>query len=143
MHRPLESLKGFEPWHRRPACANRSGLAARDARAARFRLAPSGSDRIRVAPQPLELPFLPTIDFPVIATTIRDMLTRDPFEPFRIVSSSGEAFIVRDPQTVALMKSEVFIAQPRSDRRTFIPYLHIATVETMTNGHAPRRSRRR
>jgi hypothetical protein len=40
------------------------------------------------------------------------------------------------------MKSEVFIAQPRSDRRTFIPLLHVTTVETLANGHAPRRKGR-
>lgn len=74
--------------------------------------------------------------------TIRDMLTRAPFEPFRIVTSAGESFIIRDPLTVALMRSEVFIAHPKSDRRTFIPFLHVVTVETIGNGHLPRRKRR-
>jgi hypothetical protein len=73
--------------------------------------------------------------------TIREMLDRDPFEPFRIVTSAGEAFIIRDPHTVALMKSEVFIAHPRTDRRTFIPLLHVVTVETIGNGQLPRRKR--
>lgn len=80
--------------------------------------------------------------------TIRDMLTHDPFEPFRILTSAGEAFVVRDPQTVALMKSEVFIAQANSDRRTFLPLLHIAAIETLVSGGrrdgtASRRRRRR
>ena len=74
--------------------------------------------------------------------TIREMLSREPFEPFRIVTSAGESFIVRDPHTVALMKSEVFIAQPRTDRRTFIPLLHVVTVETIGNGHVSRHKRR-
>jgi hypothetical protein len=73
--------------------------------------------------------------------TIREMLARDPFEPFRIVTSGGESFIIRDPHTVALLKSEVFIAQSRSDRRTFIPLLHVVTVETIGNGRALRRKR--
>jgi len=68
--------------------------------------------------------------------TIREMLDRDPFEPFRIVTSAGESFVVRDPHTVALMQSEVFIAQPKSDRRTFIPFLHVVTVETVGDGRA-------
>src|SRR5262245_21254818 len=75
----------------------------------------------------------------VTSDTIREMLTRDPFEPFRIVTSGGESFVVRDPLTVALLKSEVFIAQPKSDRRTFIPLLHVVTVESIGHGHAPRR----
>ncbi|MBI5864383.1 MAG: hypothetical protein HZB38_07735 [Planctomycetes bacterium] len=74
--------------------------------------------------------------------TIRELLLRDPFEPFRIVTSSGESFVVRDPVTVALMKSQVFIAQPRSDRSTYIPFLHITTVETIANGHTARRKGR-
>ncbi len=76
------------------------------------------------------------------ADTIREMLARDPFEPFRIVTSGGESFIIRDPHAVALMKSQVFIAHPRSDRRTFIPLLHVVTAATIGNGHAPRAKRR-
>lgn len=73
--------------------------------------------------------------------TIRELLAREPFEPFRIVTSAGESFVIRDPFTVALMKSEVFIAHPRSDRRTFIPLLHVVTVETIGNGQVSRRKR--
>lgn len=77
------------------------------------------------------------------STTIREMLDRDPFEPFRIVTSAGESFVVRDPHAVALMKSEVFIAQPRTDKRAFIPLLHVVTVETLGNGRSSSRKRRR
>lgn len=76
----------------------------------------------------------------MIADTIREMLTRDPFEPFRIATSGGESFIIRDPQTVALMKSQVFIAQPRSDRHTYIPLLHVVTVESIASGRRRKRS---
>lgn len=76
------------------------------------------------------------------ADSLRDVLDRDPFEPLRIVTSTGESFVIRDPHSVALMKSQVFIAQRASDRTTFIPYLHVATVETIQNGHPPRRKRR-
>lgn len=72
------------------------------------------------------------------ADTIQEMLDRDPFEPFRIVTSAGESFAIRDPHTVALMKSEVFITHPRSDRRTFIPLLYVVTVETLGNGRKRR-----
>jgi len=71
--------------------------------------------------------------------TIRELLDRDPFEPFRIVTSAGESFVVRDPHTVALMKSEVFIARPKSDRRALIPLLRVVTVETLDNGRTRRR----
>lgn len=74
----------------------------------------------------------------MIATTLRDMLDRDPFVPFRILTSGGEAYVVSDPHLVALLKSEVFLAAQNSDRRTHLPYLHISTVETV----APVRSKR-
>jgi hypothetical protein len=77
------------------------------------------------------------------ADTIREMLERDPFETFRIVTTSGEFFYVRDPHSVALMKSQVFVAQTNTDRRTFIPLLHVSTVETIGNGRANGARRRR
>jgi hypothetical protein len=77
----------------------------------------------------------------MIANTIREMLHRDPFEPFRVVTSSGEAHVVHNPDLVALLKSEVFIAQPNSDRRIFLPLLHVSAVETI--GRQPRNGSRR
>lgn len=75
--------------------------------------------------------------------TIREMLDRDPFEPFRILTSARESFIIRDPYSVALMGSQVFIAVPRTDRSTYVPYLHVAAVETIGNGRGARGSARR
>lgn len=74
--------------------------------------------------------------------TIKEILDREPFEAFRIATSGGESFIIRDPHLVAVLKSEVFVAQPRSDRRSFIPLLHVVTVETLGNGHTRRQKRR-
>lgn len=79
----------------------------------------------------------------MIAESIRELLDREPFVPFRILSSSGEQFTVRDPHLVALLKSEVFIAEANSDNRTYVPYLHIAAVGTLDNGHTGRASRRK
>ncbi|MDX2118421.1 MAG: hypothetical protein SFY96_09595 [Planctomycetota bacterium] len=71
----------------------------------------------------------------MIASTIRERLARDPFEPFLIRSSSGRGFLVASPELAVLMKTEVFIAEPNSDRWAQIPYLHVSGVES-----APRRS---
>ena len=76
------------------------------------------------------------------ANEIREILSREPFEPFRIRLSSGTAYEIHDPQSVALMKSRLFIAFPRSNRWTFISFLHIAAIEAVQNGRAPRRHRR-
>lgn len=74
----------------------------------------------------------------MIASTIRDMLEQEPFQPFLIRASSGRAYPVRDPELVVLMKSSVFIATPNSDHAATLPYLHITAVETPINGHTRR-----
>jgi hypothetical protein len=75
---------------------------------------------------------------------IRELLRRDPFEPFYIRLTSGDAYVVRDPQSVALGERRVFIAFPDSDRQAFFAYLHIAAIETLENGgRRPARRKRR
>jgi hypothetical protein len=80
------------------------------------------------------------------AETIVDMLDREPFQPFRVCLSSGEHYDVLNPHMVAVMKSKVFIALPDSERSTFVSYLHIAALETISNGNGrngkPRRRRK-
>ena len=70
----------------------------------------------------------------MIATTIREWLQREPFEPFVIRASSGAAVRVASPSLAVLMKSEIFVAEPNSDRSTILPYPHIARVEKHANG---------
>jgi len=81
----------------------------------------------------------------MIASTIKERLAREPFEPFLIRSSSGRGFVVSSPDLAVLMKTEVFIAEPNSDRWAQIPYLHVSGVENAPrgNGHSGRRKRRR
>jgi hypothetical protein len=79
----------------------------------------------------------------MVADTIREMINNDPFEPFLIRASSGRAYAVSNPDLIVLMKSSVFVAAPNSDRAATVPYLHIAAIESITNGHAKRSRRRR
>jgi hypothetical protein len=81
-----------------------------------------------------------------VANNIRELLAREPFEPFRLSLSSGESHVVRDPDLAVVLKSEVFIAHPNSDRHTFIPLLHVAAIEKIGgngNGHSLRRRKGR
>src|SRR5215467_2402637 len=78
----------------------------------------------------------------ITPSDIRERLVNDPFEPFRIRSTSGEAHEIMAPFLVALMRSKVFIAEPNSDKWNEVPYLHIAALESLTNGHGSRRPRR-
>ncbi len=76
----------------------------------------------------------------MIIDDIREVLKRDPFEPFRVVTSSGESYAVRDPQSAAVMKSRLFIALP-NDRWTLVPYLHVSAIETSASGRSRGRKR--
>ncbi|MCI0365882.1 MAG: hypothetical protein L0Y44_00100 [Phycisphaerales bacterium] len=78
----------------------------------------------------------------MIADTIRERLEQVPFERFQIRASSGQTYPVANPGLVVLMKSSMFIAARNSDRAATVPYLHIAAVEEVRNGH-PRSKRRR
>jgi len=79
---------------------------------------------------------------PVIINTLKDLLTRSPFEPFQILTSSGRPYLVAGPDLVVLLKSDIFVAAPDRDHVATIPYLHIAAVESISNDHR-KRSRRR
>jgi hypothetical protein len=78
----------------------------------------------------------------MFAIDIKERLSKDPFEPFRIRASSGESYAITSPFQVAMMKSKVFIAFPDSDRWAELSYLHIAALES-ANGHSKRPPRRR
>jgi hypothetical protein len=71
----------------------------------------------------------------VIAETLKELFHREPFEPFVIRSGSGQGYKVADPSLIVLMKTKVFVAEPRSDKAATVSYLHIAAVEEAGNGH--------
>lgn len=71
---------------------------------------------------------------------LKDLLTRDPFQPFRVRLTSGDQHEVHSPLSAALMKSWLFIALHKSERWVIVPFLHIAALETLRNGKkSPRR----
>jgi len=73
---------------------------------------------------------------------IRDRLQRDPFQPFRLVLTSGTHYDIRDPRLVMPLRHDVFIAFEDGERWTLVPYLHIAALELLPNGRPSRRKRR-
>jgi hypothetical protein len=80
----------------------------------------------------------------MIADTLKEMLDRNPFEPFRVITSSGEAYVVQNPGLATLMKSQIFIARPRFDRWTLVPLLHVWAVEKLDQErNGSRRQRKR
>lgn len=72
--------------------------------------------------------------------TIQEVLSREPFEAFRIRTSDGHHYDVLNPHLVAMTKSRLYVAIPASDRGVIVSYLHITAIETIENGHKkPRR----
>jgi len=73
---------------------------------------------------------------------IRDLLQRDPFQPFRLVMTSGESYNITNPGLAVPLKSQLFIALDNGERWAFCPYLHMAGVELLRDGRRPGRRRR-
>ena len=67
----------------------------------------------------------------MIADDIREWLARHPFQPFRIRTTSGESYEIRNPAMAVAMQSRLFIAFPDGDRWTMCPYLNIASVDSL------------
>jgi hypothetical protein len=74
----------------------------------------------------------------MISKSIRERISRVPFEPFIIHARIGERYSVNRPHAVALLKSEVFIAMGKTDEWVQLPYLHVAGIES--RGATPGRS---
>lgn len=70
------------------------------------------------------------------ADTFREILKRAPFEPFRVVMSSGESYNVVHPEMAFVTAKALILAIPDAshsdgERLSFCSYLHIAHVETL------------
>jgi len=74
---------------------------------------------------------------------IQELLNREPFLPFRLVMTSGKTYEVVSPNSAALLKSEVFVVFPDGERWAHVPFLHIASIETLGNGRGRRSTRRK
>jgi len=73
---------------------------------------------------------------------IQELLNRVPFLPFRLVMTSGKTYEVVSPNSAALLKSEVFVVFPDGERWAHVPFLHIASIETLANGRGRRGTRK-
>ena len=70
------------------------------------------------------------------AETFREILKRGPFEPIRVVMSSGESYDVMHPERVFVPAKCLVLAlpdpsQPEGERLAFCSYIHIAHVEIL------------
>lgn len=68
--------------------------------------------------------------------TIIEMLERDPFQPFRIVMTSGTGYDVTNPHLIALGQSQITVYHPRSDRFSMLRMNQIAAIESLDQAAA-------
>ena len=78
-----------------------------------------------------------------LADNIRELLAREPFRPFRLVTTSGKHYDVVDPQSTVLLKSEIFIAFPDGEHWALVPLLHVGSIEERANGRRGGRKRKK
>jgi hypothetical protein len=75
------------------------------------------------------------------ADTFREILKRAPFEPFRVVMSSGESYNVMHPEMALVSSRTLVLAIPEpshaeGERLVFCSYLHVAHIETLKPSRA-------
>ncbi len=71
------------------------------------------------------------------AEDIRARIRKQPFRPFRVVSSSGESYEVHHPELIMVGKRELTIGSPSSespeiyDRQDWIALMHVTALEDL------------
>jgi hypothetical protein len=75
---------------------------------------------------------------------VLQLLKRRPFDPFRIVTSSGESYEIRHPEMAWPIRNGLYVGLGGKgglpDRAGFVSLLHISAVETIApNGARKRR----
>jgi hypothetical protein len=63
------------------------------------------------------------------ADAIRELLGREPFQPFVIRLSRGEAHEVRHPECLAIGKGRIVITGPEADRVAVCSLVHVTSIE--------------
>ena len=69
--------------------------------------------------------------------TLRDLLKQQPFRPFRIVMSSGQAYDVRHPEMAWLTGANIFVGVGEIDEgipaeARICSLLHVTSVEPLS-----------
>jgi len=65
-----------------------------------------------------------------MAEEIESLLKRNPFEPFRIITSSGDRYEVTNRFNLAIGQSQLAYFFPRSDRWALIRLNQITEIES-------------
>lgn len=63
------------------------------------------------------------------AETIRGLLRRVPFQPFRLKLTNQEEVDIRHPELVVVMKRDIFVAEASGDRFHLYALMHIVEID--------------
>ena len=61
--------------------------------------------------------------------TVKDLKNKEPFLPFMIVMTSGDRYLIEDPDGLAVGGSQLHYYPPKSDRAVHMRLNQIAAVE--------------
>jgi hypothetical protein len=69
--------------------------------------------------------------------TYRDLLAARPFQPFRLVMSSGQSYEVRHPEMAMLTRTSMFVGIDDTDDGVpaefkICSFLHVTTIEPLS-----------
>ncbi len=69
--------------------------------------------------------------------TFRDLLKKQPFQPFRLVMSSGKSYEVRHPEMAFVTRSDILVGVDEDDEGVPADFricslLHVTSVEPMS-----------
>jgi len=80
--------------------------------------------------------------------TFRELLTKRPFKPFRLVMSSGQTYEVRHPEMAMLTTSDILVGIGETDEGVPAEFkicslLHVTSIEPVSSNGGPRRRKGR
>jgi hypothetical protein len=75
-----------------------------------------------------------------VVDVILDLKRADPFEPLRVVMTSGDKYLIESGETLVELRTEFFYASPRTKKFVFLRKNQIVAVE---HGEAKRPLRRK
>ncbi len=69
--------------------------------------------------------------------TFRELLAKRPFQPFRLVMSSGQTYEVRHPEMAMLTRTDILVGAGEMDEGVPAEFricslLHVATIEPLS-----------
>lgn len=73
--------------------------------------------------------------------TFRQLLSKRPFQPFRLIMSSGQAYEVRHPEMAWLTRSDLLVGVDQTDEGVPAEFricslLHVSSIEPLTTNSA-------